>query len=291
MKSLSEQIKDVMQKNASKAVKTQDLIKLGFRKTDIENLFRVYHVDSDAAIAYTLGVEIECFNVVASTFIRLAAEQGIEIHRENYNHNARNHYKVVSDGSIRGENALECVSPVLKGKTGLSSLEKVCDCLNQSGAQVNKSTGLHVHVGLQNISFEQYKNIFINYFYLEAAIDSFMAKSRRECNNTYCLGFGSIEFDRIKNCSDKGDIALLFNNSRYYKVNPMSYIRHNTIEFRQHQGTTEYAKIEMWVKFICKLVKWSKNNRLDAAIENIEDIPFLNSKEKSYFINRASVLS
>ena len=170
MKSLNEQIKEVMQSSTSRSAKTQDLIKLGIRAQDIANLFKVYQTDSEDAMPYTLGVEIECFNVDADIFIRIASEKGVDIQREQYNHDARNYYKVVDDGSITGENALECVSPVLKGKAGLRSLKKICDSLNQSGAQVNRSTGLHVHVGLQNITFEQYKNIFINYVYLEGAM-------------------------------------------------------------------------------------------------------------------------
>ena len=291
MKSLNEQIKEVMQKNASKAVKTQDLIKLGIKAQDIANLFKVYQVDGDDAISYTLGVEIECFNVDRDRFLHLVRRQGIEIQHEDYNHDTRNHYKVVSDSSILGDNALECVSPVLKGKTGLKSLKKVCDSLNQSGAQVNRSTGLHVHVGLQGIDIEQYKSIFVNYYFLENAIDKFMANSRRGNSNTYCR---SITYDKsvyLAECQTFEKIAQVFSYERYFKVNPMSYSRHNTLEFRQHQGTADYAKIEMWVKFICKLVKWSKNNRLDAGIDNISDIPFLSEKEKSYFTNRAAALA
>ena len=74
---------------------------------------------------------------------------------------------------------------------------------------------------------------------------------------------------------------MFFYGDRYYKVNAESYTRHKTIEFRQHQGSTNYKKIEMWVKFCAKLVGWSRNN-----VFTSEDIPFLNKEEKAFFQSR-----
>ena len=70
-----------------------------------------------------------------------------------------------------------------------------------------------------------------------------------------------------------------------------TYPGHQTIEFRQHQGTTDFKKISMWAKFCIKLVEWSLNNRLECKINKIEDIPFLNKTEKAYFARRANELS
>ncbi|MCL1932431.1 MAG: amidoligase family protein [Candidatus Azobacteroides sp.] len=290
MKTLNEQIKEVMTSKKSANAKAKDLVELGLKKTEINRLLDIYKPDD--AIPFTLGVEIECFNVDKNFFLAYCKESGIKIEEERYNHDTKNHYKIVSDSSIQGENAVECVSPVLKGKTGLNSLKKVCKALNESGASVNRSTGLHVHTGLQNISFEQYKNIFINYIYLESAIDKFMAKSRRGNDNVYCksVNLENVTIHTVSESGEYSDIAYIFRHDRYFKLNPVSYERHNTLEFRQHGGTTDYDKIEMWVRFIVKLVKWSKNNRLESKIENIPDIPFLNESEKEYFINRAAAL-
>ena len=46
------------------------------------------------------------------------------------------------------------------------------------------------------------------------------------------------------NCANHKEVEDLFYD-RCFKLNPISYSAHNTLEFRQHQGTTEYAKIEM----------------------------------------------
>ena len=81
-----------------------------------------------------------------------------------------------------------------------------------------------------------------------------------------------------------------FLSNRYFKLNPISYEEHKTLEFRHHHGTTNYAKIEAWIKFIIKLVDYSKKHRLDAHVENIDDIPFITSQEKKYFKARAAEL-
>ena len=77
---------------------------------------------------------------------------------------------------------------------------------------------------------------------------------------------------------------------RYFKVNPISYDRHKTIEFRQHSGTTDYEKISNWILFLAKLVEFSYKKEITEC-NSIEEIPFLKESEKQYFINRRSALN
>ena len=92
-------------------------------------------------------------------------------------------------------------------------------------------------------------------------------------------------------CTTKSDIFDAMNGNRYFKVNACSYARHQTIEFRQHQGSTDFEKISNWVNFCAKLVAWSKKNVLNSEVNSIDDIPFLTAKEKSFFKSRAEVLA
>ena len=77
---------------------------------------------------------------------------------------------------------------------------------------------------------------------------------------------------------------------RYFKVNAVAYDRHRTIEFRQHQGTTDYEKISKWVMFLAKLVEYSFKNECPTCT-TIEEIPFLNDEEKAYFTARRAALA
>jgi hypothetical protein len=287
MKSLNEEIQDIKTGKGSKTSKKEALIKLGLRKHEIDIILSDLPKQVTERFKFTFGVEIEC--LVASSVMReCATRNAMPFQYEGYNHEDNNHYyKFVSDSSIRGENPIECVSPVLTGKVGMKSLENCCKALNEANAQVNVSTGLHVHIGAQNLSDEAYVNVFKNYQKLEKVIDTFMARSRRENNSQWCRSLQGKDFSF---CTSKNDVYDVMSGNRYYKVNACSYSRHRTIEFRQHQGSTDFEKISNWVNFCAKLVAWSKKNVLQAEVTSIDEIPFLTTKEKSFFKQRAEIL-
>ena len=131
-----------------------------------------------------------------------------------------------------------------------------------------------------------YIRIFKNYQAIETAIDTFMPTSRRANNNGFCMSLQGINFSR---CTTKRDVYDIF-RSRYYKVNAHAFIRHNTVEFRQHSGTTDFAKIEAWVKFLAKLVDYSFKHECPTC-RTIEEIPFLTDTEKQFFISRRTALN
>jgi hypothetical protein len=291
MKSKVNQIFDVLKSNDTKAEKMRKIIELGISENEVEELFSIYETEDD--VLFTLGVEIECFGVDKPKFVELCRANNVELQIEDYNHQTRSHFKIVNDASIRGENAIECVTPVLRNNAGFDNLEKVCKALNEAGAKVNKTTGLHVHVGLQNVDFETYKNCFINYYYIEAAIDKFMSKSRRENQNQYCLSLKNMNIDCIIEAQTKEEIEIALGCRRYYKLNPVSYKRHNTLEFRQHQGTTDYTKIYRWLQFVTTFVSWSKKHRLDHFVNEIDDIPsgIIDKRFKKYYNKRAVELN
>lgn len=288
MKSLNEEIQDIKTGKGSKTSKKEALIKLGLRKHEIDIILSDLPKQVTERFKFTFGVEIEC--LVASSLMReCATRNAMPFQYEGYNHEDNNHYyKFVSDSSIRGENPIECVSPVLTGKSGMNSLENCCKALNEANAQVNVSTGLHVHIGAQNLSDEAYVNVFKNYQKLERVIDTFMARSRRANNSQWCRTLQGKNFDV---CMTKHDVFSVMNGDRYYKVNACSYARHQTIEFRQHQGSTDFEKISNWVNFCAKLVAWSKKNVLSSEVNSIDEIPFLTTREKSFFKSRAEVLA
>ena len=302
MKSLNEQIDEVMASAKSQRAKRDDLVKIGLCQRDIDMLFFASRLGakygkkvSKLFSSYTFGVEIECFNAPRPRLLAAANRQGLAMQSESYNHtDNRHYYKLVQDGSIRGTDPVECVSPILQGdNSGFDSLKACCEALNEIGAMVNKSTGLHVHVG-GNITEQQYCNTFVNYYFLERLIDTFMAPSRRDAHyasslhNSQCRR--NVDATRLLHATTIVDVWRAMNGDRYYKINSDSWQRHHTIEFRQHGGTTNYEKIRMWALFCLKLVAWSADNRLSADIHTIDEIPFLDETEKTYFKQRSSEL-
>lgn len=288
MKSLNDEIEAIKDADISLNAKKKAYASLGITPYEISLLIEPEKANMASSV-FTFGVEIEC-NVNRGA-IRTAAETtGMSYEYQGYNHNdGHAYFKFVTDASVHGESPIECVSPVLKGIKGKSALRNALHTLNEAGASVNRSCGLHVHIGAADLTPEQYSNVFANYYHLETLIDAFMANSRRRNNNQYCKSVR--DHSDLKNCHSIEDVRRVLHRDRYHKINPMSYDRHKTIEFRQHQGSTDYRKISNWVSFCGKLVKWSKKNRLTADITTIDEIPFLTASEKKFFKQRITELN
>lgn len=292
-KTLNECINDVMNEQSTRTQKRTKLIKLGLCEHEIAMLISAFsapvsHRKGEFDFSkLTFGVEIECYNVLRCQLIERGTRKGLQVHSENYNHEDNHHYyKIVRDGSLVGENANEVVSPVLKGTKVKDSLKSICEALAECNARVNKTCGLHVHIGAASMSDEHYCRVVRNYQKIERVIDSFLPVSRRADNNMYCRSLQGVDFS---GCTSKLGIARAMGFDRYYKVNAEAYSRHKTIEFRQHSGTVDYEKIVNWVVFLAKLVEYSHKNEITTC-NSIEEIPFLKESEKQYFINRRNAL-
>lgn len=285
MKSFKEEVEEIKNAKVSMQSKKEALVKLGLHKYEIE--FVLGESKEAKRSSFTFGVEIECL-IDRGAITSKLYENNVKFQYEGYNHtDNKSYFKFVTDASIHGENPIECVSPVLSGKKGMSDLRKCCKALNDAGAQVNKSTGLHVHIGAESLTDEAYINVFKNYKKLEILIDSFMANSRRENNSQWCRSLRDHFFDF---CHTKENIKRELCCDRYHKVNAESYQRHHTIEFRQHQGTIDFEKISNWVNFCAKLVEYSKTNIIERC-DSIDDIPFLSDSEKRFFNQRRAALN
>jgi Putative amidoligase enzyme len=208
----------------------------------------------------TFGVEIEAYGATREAVANAIRREGLDVYSENYNHTTRNYWKVITDGSISGTNGFEVVSPVLAGEDGLAQLEKVCRALKSVNAKINKSCGLHVHLGAGDLTVKNWKTLYENYANLEVKIDDFMPESRRANNNGYCKSMiSAVRNADLRNCQTLNAIqSKVTGGSRYVKLNTTSFARHGTVEFRHHSGTIEFDKISNWILFTARLVEYTK---------------------------------
>lgn len=239
--------------------------------------------------SFTMGIEIECFGFNKSVVREALMSKGVKSIETGYDHNDQKEaYKLGYDGSINGNQPCEVVSPILRN---LKSLKMVCEVINEAGAQVNKSCGMHIHFGAERFTFVQWVRIIKNYAAIEGIIDSFMAASRRGNSNGYSKSIIAVAANLPTNPRSFAEIECIFHNHRYYKVNVMSFRRHKTIEFRQHQGTTDFTKIKAWAEFLTALIKYSLTNEAIITATSIDDLPFLTAKQKAYYNNRKEQLN
>lgn len=306
---MNEQITAILSQTTTKTRKIEQLLQLGLTRRQVADLVtngnygfvqNVYkkmleragqNIPTSTQLDYSFtrkfGIEIEAYNCTREKLASELRAAGIDAAVEGYNHTTRNHWKLVTDASLTGNNTFELVSPVLEGEAGLKELEKVCWVLEFCDVKVNDSCGLHIHMDAADFDLQTWKNLALSYKHLERVIDSFMPQSRRQ--NYYCKGLSSISAVDIQAAQSINDLQAAFGNNRYRKVNLEAYARHRTVEFRQHSGTTNFTKMENWVRFLNGLITFAKSGI--AANTGLENIPFLDEKQKLFYKLRTKKLA
>lgn len=199
------------------------------------------------------GIEIEAYGVPKATVIEKLIEAGIDCYDAGYTHVRVPRWKIVSDASIQPEvefanTQFELVSPPLKGNQGLEEVQKVCQVLNTLGVKVNKSCGFHVHHAARHMSTVQLKNLFRLWYRFEPVTEMLVSPSRRNaffCKRTSSW-LGQSPRRTLERANRVEDLISTYAD-RYCSLNRAAYWRHGTIEFRSHQGTTDFEKISAWI--------------------------------------------
>jgi hypothetical protein len=212
---------------------------------------------AEASIAwtdFTFGVELELLYPSGAYIQQIVARNG------------DGGWRVVGDGSLSGAPGFtpaEVVSPVLKGEAGLAALKKMMDALLDAGCRVNRSCGMHVHIGVRGMKPSRVRKIALAFLNAERHFDAIVPPSRR--NNQYArsnrdrvqTSFSDQgRLDRAESISAIADVMnggnspRHYNPYRYFKLNFQSYVQHGTIEFRQHAGTVESEKALAWVRLV-----------------------------------------
>lgn len=201
------------------------------------------------------GVEIEYFGVPYTRVNAALREIGIVCAE-----NAASGWSIHGDGSIQGADSGELVSPPLMGEEGFQEVLKVAKVLSEIGATVNQSCGLHVHVDCDGLTSADLKNLLLRYLDNETAIDNLMPRARRGSSNTYCRPMSQIGRDRIRNAEGTTvrEFVSHLVSDRFFKLNVLAYLRHGTVEFRHHSGSTNGEKIVNWIKFCLNFVEKSR---------------------------------
>jgi hypothetical protein len=248
---------------------------------------------------WTFAVEIECMLPASMSHFQIAAlvtAAGVDCRAETYNHDVRTWWKVVTDGSLGNyQRGVELVSPILQGEDGFRQIRAVCRALAQAGAKITKKCGLHVHVGVARQPLSFFKRLARSYSSAQAAINTVLAPSRTW--NTFCspLRINQAALDAATNLNEfayaVGQVPGLSNarsSSRYRAVNFMSFWQHETVEFRQHQGTIEAPKAENWVRLCLRMCQAAADGRdlLPTTLTELLDGVQATEAERTYFTNR-----
>lgn len=309
---MNEQIQQILSGNGTKTAKIQQLLNLGLTRRQVADLVtngnygfvqnvyaRMMQAIAQEAgtvvpqLDYTFnrnfGVEIEAYNCTRERLARELRSAGISVQVEGYNHTDHaDHWKLVTDSSLHGNNTFELVSPILHGEEFLDDLEKVCWVLELCDVKVNDTCGLHIHMDAHDFTMDTWRNLAVTYKRLEPVIDAFMPGSRR--NNRYCKSLNGISETAIRGAQTINDLRRVFHSDRYHKVNLEAYARHCTVEFRQHGGSTNFTKMSAWIHFLEKMITFAQAGTVQPRT-TLDGIPFLSDTEKLYFKLRTRKLA
>lgn len=274
---------------------------------------RKKRLDEVRPFAYTFGVEMEFISefgyiataeIIKRTYDFMFADDYGELNLtyEGYNHNDHEGnnapWKIVSDSSVRSTNrnqqGMELVSPILENQDGYLMLQRVVEVMERLQAKgkfsVNKTCGLHVHLGTQYMTPEEVIKFATNYIRSESAIDLLVPPSRRIAGrNGYCASnvanmvnhtgnkipnqmpiAVSIAMDNLRTClrdvsknatkQDKLDIISQVIPTRFVKLNLSSLHRntHKTIEVRHFGGSLDVQKIHGWLHTLDYMYRMSR---------------------------------
>lgn len=159
-----------------------------------------------------------------------------------------------TDSSIEpdyGYYPVELVSPILSGEAGLVSATYVTNWLTKLGAQPNRSTGLHVHIGAEDLSDDQVRAVKRAFVRYEAALLSLNGHDKRNrMSNSYCqlhTGWRRRELDQM---------------DRYCSLNVSNWIGNRsygggktTLECRLWQSTNDDTRVVAAISMFMALVQ------------------------------------
>ena len=235
---------------------------------------------------YTYGIEFES----ATGYIPPRVWKNLDI-------------KCVHDGSIRGG---EYVTGILKGDAGIRHLQKICYHLNQR-CTVDKTCGMHIHIGNANFNKEFTVYGYILAQLLEKEMFELVPQSRRAAH--FCAPIKKLSFTRLvpnmkkedycealedyysdifinltnqypgnKMNKDKKHPSGRYCGQRYHWINfiPCNTVRENnhhedegrTLEIRSHSGTTNFIKTRNWLYLCMSFVNFIENNKSEILLAN-----------------------
>jgi hypothetical protein len=283
---------------AAEAVRTAQ-VRLAVEGSDaaINNLVNSTRPASRPMADRTFGVEVEFFGCTAEQAAAALIAAGLPARNYGYTHDVVSHWKIVRDGSVHGAHhqGLELVSPILSGEEGLAEVVTAMAAIRGAGARVNRSCGVHVHVGMAGLNGAQIMDVFEMYTANQRVINGLLAQSRHNshwCSTTYA----NYEADNrrlARQASSPTEVrSFLRGLDRYRAVNLSAYAKYGTVEFRQHQGSMNSKKVTSWVRFLLGLVEVATTNprTYENLGELLEALP-IEAETKEYLNSRAQRLA
>lgn len=214
------------------------------------------------------GVEIECI-------------------RGNYFNHAKYHFKDVYDSSLN-VGGREYVGMPSNGDRLFRIIDDFCKRLQKEKYSVDKSCGLHIHLGIKE-EIEIIKKLYIFYSKYEDFFFKMLPKSRQK--RSYCEriretdNFSAKDVLKMENLDEfkklyyetnfyNRQLDSKYHDKRYCWTNFHSLFYRGTLEIRNHAGTISEEKIKQWITIHLALLNYLRKksaSEINALGKNKEE--------------------
>lgn len=244
-------------------------------------------VDNRLMKSLSFGCELEftgitreqAAKVVAKFFGTAVWYEGAGYDKRTVKDNCGRKWAIVRDGSIlparkgsryAGDDyKVELVTPILY-YSDIENLQQIVRNLRHAGAKVNRSCGMHVHVGAEKFTpatLRNLSNIFANN---EDMIYKALQVDEEHRNTQYCQKTSELYLKELNERKPTSEAALSmiwynertyraahghYDNSRYRGLNLHAYFTKGTVEFRLFNGTLHAGKVKSYIQFCLALAQ------------------------------------
>jgi hypothetical protein len=190
---------------------------------------------------------------------------------DHYGHSDGGAWELKRDGSVNMGMGFELVSPAITW-ADWPEVMAVLSLLNQHGAQVDASCGLHVHHEVADFTAPSLRRLALVWGAAEKSVQRTVAPER--VRNSYCSPFRMQHESWTQFASDVSEQVRLRRRvrgcGRRLALNLTNWWRRGVIEVRLHHGTLAEDDIRWWVLFTQNLVELSRRRLRRTTIDRLE---------------------
>jgi hypothetical protein len=155
-----------------------------------------------------------------------------------------------TEGSLRGglEYVIVGAIPAKDAESALKALKAEFD---GAGSILNFSfrTSVHVHLNVQQLTFNQVANCIYTYLLLEEALIHYCGEQRK--GNRFCLRASDAEnlYNTLENLFRSGEAGynqIPRNQARYSALNVEAIGKYGSLEFRGMEGNMDIPRLSRW---------------------------------------------
>lgn len=169
-----------------------------------------------------------------------------------------------SDGSIRGSLPGELVLRAPQNPRGFDLAMREFQEEVAIHVEVNDSCGVHVHVDVCDLTFEELRRVLLLYSTLERTLYKYCGGNRDQ--NNFCIPLGE--------CGERLDWfrnnLTIDRSLRYCGLNLASVRKFGSLEFRMHPGSTDPKRIGEWAGICTRIKDYGRRVSVDTLYDVLQ---------------------